>query len=296
MKYLFIIFSLFYVNELAAQTFAQKEKAMKNWFAEMSATRDDAKMDSLNKKILITFNSALQNDSSFDYPFDSLRIGNIKSGDNLLRIYTWNIALKDGSNVFYGFMHYYLEKKNKYIVIPLTDKSAEIKRPETALLKPQKWFGAIYYDVVVVKNKKKKKTTYTLLGWDGNDLRTSKRLIESLVFMSNGKAKFGANIFDFKRKRPKRIIFEYSKQASMMLRYDAEYEMIVFDHLAPSQPLFEGQVEYYGPDLTHDGLEFDKDAWIFHENIDVRNPRERIIRKTRKKNSSLIPKRKKDEK
>ena len=44
----------------------------------------------------------------------------------------------------------------------------------------------------------------------------------------------------------------------MMLRYDDKLKMIVFDHLSPSKPSYEGKYQYYGPDFSYDGLIFEK--------------------------------------
>ena len=57
----------------------------------------------------------------------------------------------------------------------------------------------------------------------------------------------------------------------MMLRFDEREELIVFDHLAPMEPKYEGDRSYYGPDFSYDALEFKKGKWILIENVELRN-------------------------
>ena len=72
------------------------------------------------------------------------------------------------------------------------------------------------------------------------------------------------------KKRKKRLFFEYSDKVYMQLNYDKSKEMIVFDHLSPSQEKFKGNYQYYGPDFSIDGLFFKKGKWILKEDLDIR--------------------------
>ena len=64
------------------------------------------------------------------------------------------------------------------MLFSLTDKSADIKNPENTVGEASKWYGMLYYKIVPVKIKRKK--YYTLLGWDGNDKITAKKIIDVL--------------------------------------------------------------------------------------------------------------------
>ena len=159
----------------------------------------------------------------------------------------------------------------------MIDKSAEIKNPSLASLTNENWYGALYYDILI--NKKEGKTFYTLLGWDGNNDFTNKKIIEALYFTKSGKPRFSAPVFERNGKKMKRIIFEYSKMASMLLRYDKKYKMIVFDQLVPSEKKYEGQYAYYGPNFLHDAMEYDKKKWVFVTNVEVKNPKRKASNK-----------------
>jgi len=217
-------------------------------------------------------NLALSTDPKCEFAFDSL--GKYKvmiiSPDKLVRLFTWDVEAEDGTHTFYGFIHSYNRKSKKYEVYKLNDQSERIKDPENAILDNTKWFGAYYYEIVFVKYKKRK--YYVLLGWDGNNRITNKRLIDVLYFTDKGFPKFGESIFSTENgKTKKRIIFEYQAGLFMTLRYDEEKEEIVFDHLSPSNPNLEGQYSFYGPDFSYDMLQFKGGKWQYVKDIIPRN-------------------------
>ena len=109
-----------------------------------------------------------------------------------------------------------------------------------------------------------------MLGWDGNDDFTTKKIIDVVTFSNNSKPKFGSE-FKLEEKSQKRMIFEYNAQAQMLLQYNEIMKMIVFDHLSPSNPKFEGNFRYYGPDFSYDGFYFDDGVWIYKPDIDFRS-------------------------
>jgi len=68
-----------------------------------------------------------------------------------------------------------------------------------------------------------------------------------------------------------RMVFEYSSQVSMSVRYDPGLKLITCDHLEPLHPIYRNNFEFYGPDGSFDGLEFHNGAWYFQIDIDARN-------------------------
>ncbi len=242
-----------------------------------SKTSEDQKK--YNQELLKAFEEAIESDPKFTYAFDSLQkdIGILISPDKKFRIVHWNIPKSDGTHEYYGFIQSkFTTKKNKVEsvqIFPLTDKSAEIKNPDNAITDNNKWFGALYNKIIVKKTKAK--TYYTLLGWDGNDKFSQKKIIEVLTFdPNNGAPKFGADIFNYERKYPKRIIFEYSATCSMSLRFSSKKDSIVFGHLAPTSPQLEGQFQYYCSDMSFDGFGFKKGKWNYGTDINALNEKD----------------------
>jgi hypothetical protein len=225
-----------------------------------------------SKKFANGLNASLAADTKCLLTFDSLRKYKvmIESSDKLVRLFTWEVEAEDGTHMYYGFIQSYNRKTQKYDVYKLNDRSEGIKDPENAILDNTKWFGAYYYEIIPVKYKKKK--YYTLLGWDGNNRVTNKRLIDVLYFTDKGFPKFGDAIFSSENgKTKKRIIFEYQAGLFMSLRYDEEKSAIVFDHLSPSNPNLEGQFSFYGPDFSYDMLQFKEGKWLYIKDIIPRN-------------------------
>ncbi len=232
-----------------------------------------------NEKFLTILESAIISDKSFDYPFDSLiTIARLTSEDKKLRIFDWNLRKSDGTYDYFGFIQAWSSDENKYVIYPLKDNSDNIKNPETQILEPLNWYGALYYKIIF--NKFGGKKYYTLLGWDGNNNITKKKIIDVIVFNSKDKPVFGAPIFKYNKKTQKRIIFEYNGTVSMSLKYDKQFmlhgkkkrKMIVFDRISPLDPQLEGVYQYYYPETNiFDAFIFRNGKWNFLKDVDARN-------------------------
>lgn len=263
------IFVLFIAVQATAQShnFNQVEDSIQSLFSKIIETKDDAKKLEYNKEIGNYLERALAKKTSFEYPFNKLQyISKLASADGKTRIFTWDIPFDDGTYRYFGFIQ--IKSKNNISLAKLSDKSARTKKTKQAVLSNTEWYGALYYKILT--NTYKNKTYYTLLGWDGNDNFTNKKIIEILT-IKRKKPQFGAKLFKMQNTTQARVVFEYAKQAKMMLNYDDELKLIVFDHLAPSLKKFKDQYMYYGPDLSQDGLQFIDGYWILKENIDLRN-------------------------
>jgi hypothetical protein len=278
-KNLFVLFFLFSVNQSMAQNHQQvsiplAEDTINSCFIKLSSTKNDSTKKEINHIIIDFFSAVLTDQKSFEYSFSKIKfISILKSEDNQVKIYNWDIPYSDGTFEYFGFIQYQSAKKNNILLFPLADKSNTIESPENSSLNNENWYGALYYQIILKKDGKKK--YYTLLGWDGNNDLSAKKIIEVLTFSSNGKPIFGASLFKIGNKNSKRLIFEFSKEAQMALRYEKNYDMIIMDHLSPSEPRFKGQFQFYGPDFSYDGLSFKKGVWLYMPDIDVRNPKEK---------------------
>jgi hypothetical protein len=239
-------------------------------FKFMSVATTDKEKELINDDISVSFEQAVKNPASFNYAFDSLKyVGKIKSSDQRLRIYTWNIPYKNGTHKYLGYLQYIPEKTKEPLIYRLIDKSDEIANPSEAILDKNSWYGALYYDVILSKDRENK--YYTLLGFDFNDLFSSKKVIDILYFDEDNEPVFGKPVFEIEGKLKTRLIFEFSARISMNLRYNKEKNMIIYDHLSPSRPSLTGKYQFYGPDMSYDGLKFEDGIWKVYKDIDVRN-------------------------
>ena len=266
--YFFYLFPI----KVSGQSLQEYEDKLKNLFIELRLQKTDAAIDSVNNLILPVFKRALNSEEAFSYDFEKLdNISKLISDNYKLKIYNWNVQYKNGTFKYFGFLHYKLNK-TEFKVIELFDKSEEIEKPENKVLNSKNWYGAFYFKIIVKKYKGV--VYYTLLGWDGNDIFTNKKLIETLSFSEEGMPTFGVPILSFKERKQNRVIFEFTEQASMLLRFDEKENMIVWDRLAPSKKELEGNPIYYGPSFIYDGLSFEKGLWIFYDDLDMKNEKE----------------------
>jgi hypothetical protein len=227
---------------------------------------NDLERKNANYSFIRVLVSALKVPNSFFYKFDSLKTINIiNSPDNRFRIISWPVVNQDGSYRFYGTIQ--LNSGSNLQMFPLNDYSPSLKDPEDSVTDNRRWFGAEYYKIIPVNSPK---PYYVLLGWKGNTIKSTNKVIEVLSFNDN-KPVLGLPVFDGNGKTRKRVIFEYTRQASMLLRYIPEQNLIVFDHLAPPDPKLKNQHYIYGPDLSYDGYKQKNGRWVYVENLDMRN-------------------------
>lgn len=242
----------------------------------LSRRNSDAKNKSINDSICQLLRTVTSSNSSFNYTFPNLSryMGVKTSTDNKFRIYNWNLIRYNNEYSYFGIIQV-KGKDNTIHNFFLTDSSSSITDPEQKQLTPDIWYGALYYEII--PKTEKRSTYYTLLGWDGNDMFTNKKIVEVLYFENDTLPRFGAPIFKIsdepKINIKKRIIFEYSYQSGFTLTYNNQLDMIVFDHLSPSKSIYRGHMEYYGADFSYDALVFENRMWNIRQDIDVRNPK-----------------------
>jgi len=249
-------------------TLEQAEKDLKVLFSAMTLSRNDAERTRLADSIACLINLTLKLPGAFDYPFDSIRtMGKITSGDANLRIFTWNLPHTNGTNRYYGFLQY--KSPDNILVFQLTDKSEDLPDPAQCSLSADQWYGALIYEIIEKKDAGTK--YYTLLGYDPHNLFISRKITDVLYFTENNEPLFGSPVFHYQNRKQCRIVFEYSAKVQMSMRWNENLKMIVFDHLSPSNPLYKGNYQYYGPDFSYDGFKFENGIWELVEDVNARN-------------------------
>ncbi|MES2277402.1 MAG: hypothetical protein V4592_15365 [Bacteroidota bacterium] len=227
---------------------------------------NDMERKNANYAFIKTLVSALKINNSFLFKFDSVKsISIINSPDNKFRIFSWYVMNEDGSYRFYGSIQ--MNTGGPLKLFPLEDYSPLQKNPEDSIVNNRKWYGAEYYKIIPVYGQT---PYYVLLGWKGNTIESTKKVIDIISFADN-QPQFGLGVFDGNGKIRKRVVFEYARQVSMLLRYIPEQNLIVFDHLMPPDVKLKGKPQTYGPDLTYDGYKLKNGRWQFMENMDMKN-------------------------
>ena len=249
-----------------------------------------------SEKFYRILTEALTLKNAFNYPFDSLKtISILKSPDEYFRIFTWNLRRNDGSYDYFGLVQINPKKANGEALFKLTNSTNKDTNATHEISNIENWYGASYYKIV--QKKSNKNVYYTLLGWDGNNNLTTRKIIDVIVFDKNGQPEFGASIFQTKTDIKTRFIIEYAAYVSSSLKYEKQFMhkgknkkwMIVFDRVSPLSPMLAGQYQFYVPDTdTYDAFIFENGVWKFYEDVDARNPKI----KTKKLNTKKKPEQK----
>ncbi|CAN5155479.1 hypothetical protein BH09BAC6_BH09BAC6_27460 [soil metagenome] len=227
---------------------------------------NDLERKNANYAFIKTLVKALKLPNSFLFKFDSVKsISILNSPDSRFRIFSWHVVNQDGSYRFYGAVQ--LNTGGPLKMYPLEDYSPLLKNPEDSVTSNRKWYGAQYYKIVPVYSPK---LYYILIGWKGNTVVSNKKVIDVISFKDDG-MQLGAAVFDGNGKTRKRVVFEYARQVSMLLRYVPDQNLIVFDHLSPPDKKMKDKPETFGPDLSYDGYKLKNGRWVFVENLDMRN-------------------------
>jgi len=255
--------------------FSQNEVTFEDQITELNALgkqiisskTDEAKYQA-NIKHKAILKTVIETHASFDFDFSALKTVSVLQENNL-KIYNWAIPLADGTFEYFSFFQ--IRKDDKFNIVELTDKSENMKSPEYKSGTYKNWYGALYYKIIY--EKKLGENIYTLLGWDGNNLLTNKKLID-VVTINGGIVRFGAPIFKTKENRrvKRRIIFEYAEGSILSLKYHPKLNKIIFNQLGPVSSDLEGIYEYYVPNLKDfDAYFLNKQNWILEIKTDVTN-------------------------
>jgi hypothetical protein len=230
---------------------------------------DRFRADSLFTRGLV---QALKQTNSFYYPFDSLiTISKIYAPDSSFRIFTWQV-MKDFSSYHQKGAIQMRTKDGSLKIIPLFDQS---DFPVDSVRDANNWIGAVYYNIVLKTYRGK--NYYTLLGYDENNAKTTKKWMEVLTFDDLGKPVFGGRYFDYppdsiKPPQPAyRFCLEFKKQAGAKINYDPEIDRIIFAHLVSEN----GEVrekQSLIPYGSYEGFYWVNGKWVHEKNIEMADP------------------------
>lgn len=209
----------------------------------------------------------------------------LTSPDGLFRIFSWAVIRDNGEFECFGIVQFYNEREEEYEYRLLNDKSDEIMNREETILTADNWLGAIYQDIIQVSAGSR--TYYTLLGWNGVDNITDRKIIEP-VWIKGGEPQFGAPLFRRMRNQ-RRVVLEYTNDAMVSLAYETQViqevehkrekvkgtnrsrtveivkehkeKVIIFDEVEAQIPGMEGLYQYYVPSGTELAYAFVDGKW-----------------------------------
>lgn len=222
---------------------------------------DRLNSDSIFTRMLVR---SLKIKNSFAYPFEKLEtISKLYAPDSTFRIFTWQMFITDNMIRQHGAIQMKTDDGSLKL-FPLIDRSDVIENIEDTIAGNFNWIGAVYYKIV--RKKVGNKDVYTLLGYDENNIRSSKKLIEVLTF-ENGSPVFGGRYFSIpndkiKAKSPARFVMEYKKEAGPRLTYDKELDLIIMEHLISESNQPNKKFTLIG-DGDYEGFKWTAGKWVY---------------------------------
>jgi hypothetical protein len=245
-----------------------KEDSLKKYAVKLIQginAKDRFDADSMFTRVLVR---ALKNPGSFYYPFDSLQtISKLYAPDSTFKIFTWQMMINDNVIRQHGAiqMRTYDGSLKLY---PLIDKSDVTITLTDTVGNNKGWIGAVYYNII--QKKSANQNYYTLLGYDENNIRSNKKIIEVLNF-NNGEPTFGGRYFSFEedsvfKTSIGRYIMEYKKTYGPKLNYDADMDMIVVEHLVSESNEPNKKWTMVG-DGDYEGFKWKNGKWMHVEKI-----------------------------
>ncbi len=226
---------------------------------------DRFKTDSIFTRMLVR---SLKIKNSFYYPFDSLKsISRLYAPDSSFRIFTWQMVVNENIVRQHGAIQM-RTKDGSLQLYPLIDKSDVISNQTDTVGNNLGWMGAVYYKII--QKSYNQKQYYTLLGYDENNIRSTKKIIEVLSF-TNSEPQFGGQFFSFEndtivKPTRSRFILEFKKNAGALLHYDADKDMILVDHLE-SESNEPNKKWTLIPDGDYEGFVWKKGKWVHIEKV-----------------------------
>lgn len=263
-NYLPILFilCLFCIKNIDAQTKHQLNTDI-SYYADIvtNAARTEHRLRA-NELLIQSVDSFLNIEESYDVKVNGLKT--LYGVDSSFRIMTWQVNIDDVEFNQFGRIQkkdgsWYKLKDNPPIADLLYRK-----------LPANNWYGAIYYDMIPFQYNKK--TVYLLCGFDGYSQYNRRKLADILYFDEKGKPNFGLPVFakegqDAMRYGQNRLLLTYSLENRVMLQYDENRDMLVYDHLINFDGRYPGQGKTAVPDGSYEAYELKKGVWRYVEKL-----------------------------
>ena len=218
-----------------------------------------------NGQMIPLIKEALTIPNSFNYAFTKIENISIQQPqDGTFRILTWQLYINDDEYKYFGYVQL---NRPKPPIIELSDASQNLKDSDKESLSPDRWFGAVYYNLKEFKTNDGMK--YLLFGYNANDKNERIKLLDVLV-LRGGQVRFGspvlevADIQGVRKQKLHRLILNYSAEATMRLNFDPEMNIIIHDHLEQMASKTSSLPFTYVPDGTYEAFQLQKDGMWTH--------------------------------
>ncbi len=257
-----------HISAADKKTLQQKEDSLKSHALDLIQNINAQNRFAADSTFTKMFVRALKINHAFDYPFDSLiTISKLYPPDSSFRIFTWQLVVNDDVIRQHGAIQM-KTADGSLKLFPLIDKSDIMLHPSDTVSNNMGWMGAVYYRMVQTQTVGQR--YYTLLGYDENNLRSNRKIIEVLHF-ADGAPVFGGAFFNFSKdieKHPaiSRYIMEYKKSTGARLNYDEQLGMIIYEHLI-SETNEPAKKFTLIPDGDYEGFKWTNGQWLHVDKV-----------------------------
>lgn len=256
------------ISKSNLRTLQQKEDTLKLFANKIIAGQSMSIRFTNDSLFTRGFVKALKTPYSFYYPFDSLQtISKLYAPDSSFRIFTWQMVVSDNLTRQHGAIQM-KTPDGTLKIFPLIDKSDVTENIIDTMGNNKGWIGAVYYKIV--QKRSSNQNYYTLLGYDENNLKSNRKIIEVLSFQ-NDEPMFGGRYFSYEedsifKSSNSRYVMEYKKTAGARLTFDEDLDMIILEHLVSETG--EPQKKWtYIPDGDYEGFKWKNGKWIHIEKV-----------------------------
>jgi len=250
---------------------AKKEDSLKIYADSMINAETAGKRFLSDSQFVKIFVRALVTKNSFYYPFDSLQtVSVLYPDDSSFRIFTWQLKKDDYMYFQKGAIQMHTPDGSLKL-LSLFDASMFTSKPVDSLRTRKNWIGALYYRIIQKEYNGTK--YYTLLGFDDFTSSSNRKWMEVMHFDgTTGEPVFGGSVISFKEDTGKakpalnRFQLEYKKEAHTQFNYNAEKDMIIYDHLI-SETDEPNRKETYIPDGDFEGFKWGDGQWVHVDKV-----------------------------
>jgi hypothetical protein len=255
---------------------AQMEKGLENIATTVVTDTLPEERAKANIELLALMKKMLNVPNSYNFAFTKIEhIAIQESDDKEFKIFTWGLADAKGVNKHFGFIQLNRSKPTFY---ELKDNSFGMQKPESQVLTPDKWYGALYYNIKKFKSKEGEK--YLLFGLNFGDTVERTKICDVLT-LKGGMPRFGSPVFEWietkvvrgkeieKKTTQNRILLTHSVDASVRLNYDGIENKVVYDHLETVPMGYSKSGFVSVPDGTYEAFQFKKGVWQHIEKLAI---------------------------
>lgn len=280
-KYLFLLLGLTlmttsHATDVDTTFIFNSEAQMQTLITDVLTNKNLTARQEASRQLEEVMEKTLHQNGAFEYDFSSLKgISLVQPEDKSFKIFTWQLYIDKDHYLYKGFIQ--TKEGNVY---KLNDQSEDMRTVEFSLLKPENWYGALYYNLKEFKHENQK--MYLLFGYDAYGFYNKRKLLDVLYFDSSGRPRFGKTVLEMKdgrgrKRKVKRFVMEYSSSVNVTLNYSKEQDIVIYDHLIYGTPIKNAGPSSV-PDGSYSGLKLTKDGfWEYIDKVHKDDPQNVLV-------------------